>query len=149
MRENLKLWTHHHAQFNTYGVYRTIQWDYEQERPYKGDTLKSKSRAYLHLFYNPEKAAKDQTDMNDYLSSLKRDLEENALKDYRLKDYQKYFDIKETPKRGKKIIPKEEVMRKVTKNYGYFALLSNEVKDPFEALSLYRSKDVVEKALVI
>ena len=145
-RENLKLWTHHHAQFNTYGVCRTIQWDYEQERPYKGDTLKSKRRAYLHLFYNPEKAAKDQTDMNDYLSSLKRDLEENALKDYRLKDYQKYFDIKETPKRGKKIIPKEEVMRKATKNYGYFALLSNEVKDPFEALSLYRSKDVVEKA---
>ena len=29
---------------------------------------------------------------------------------------------------------------------GYFALLSNEVKDPFVALSLYRSKDIVEKA---
>jgi len=29
---------------------------------------------------------------------------------------------------------------------GYFAWLSNEVKDPFEALSLYRSKDIVEKA---
>jgi transposase len=37
-------------------------------------------------------------------------------------------------------------MRKATKNYGYFVLLSNEVKDPFEALSLYRSKDVVKKA---
>ncbi|MDV2887429.1 transposase, partial [Alkalihalophilus pseudofirmus] len=35
---------------------------------------------------------------------------------------------------------------KATGNYGYFALLSNEVKDPFEALSVYRSKDVVEKA---
>jgi len=32
------------------------------------------------------------------------------------------------------------------KNYGYFALLSNEVKAPYEALSLYRSKDVIEKA---
>ncbi|TYC82338.1 transposase, partial [Acetobacterium wieringae] len=29
--------------------------------------------------------------------------------------------------------------------YGYFALLSNEVSDPFEALSIYRSKDIVEK----
>lgn len=145
-RENLKLWTNHHTQFNTYGVCRTIQWDYEQERPYKGDVLKSKKRTYLHLFYNPEKAAKDQTDMNDYLSSLKRDIEANTLKDYRMKDYQKYFEIKETPKRGKKIIPKEETMRKATKNYGYFALLSNEVRDPFGALSLYRSKDIVEKA---
>jgi transposase len=36
-------------------------------------------------------------------------------------------------------------MRQAAKNYGYFALLSNEVTDPFESLSLYRSKDIVEK----
>ena len=35
-------------------------------------------------------------------------------------------------------------MREAARNYGYFALLSNEVSDPFEALSLYRSKDIVE-----
>lgn len=37
-------------------------------------------------------------------------------------------------------------MREEAKNYGYFALLSNEVKKSYEALSLYRSKDIVEKA---
>ena len=37
-------------------------------------------------------------------------------------------------------------MREESKNYGYFALLSNEVKEPFEALSLYKSKELVEKA---
>lgn len=36
-------------------------------------------------------------------------------------------------------------MRQATRNCGYFALLSNEVNDPFEALSLYRSKNIVEK----
>ena len=36
-------------------------------------------------------------------------------------------------------------MKETTRNFGYFALLSNEVKDPFEALSIYRSKDIVEK----
>ena len=36
-------------------------------------------------------------------------------------------------------------MLETARNYGYFALLSNEVADPFEALSLYRSKDIVEK----
>jgi transposase len=36
-------------------------------------------------------------------------------------------------------------MSQAARDYGYFALLSNEVKDPFEALSLYRSKDIVEK----
>ena len=37
-------------------------------------------------------------------------------------------------------------MLEAAQNYGYFALLSNELKDPAEALSLYRSKDIVEKA---
>jgi len=32
------------------------------------------------------------------------------------------------------------------KNYGYFALISNDIKDPLEALGIYRSKDLVEKA---
>ncbi len=32
------------------------------------------------------------------------------------------------------------------KNYGYFALLSNGVKDPLTALDIYHSKDLIEKA---
>ena len=62
-----------------------------------------------------------------------------------MKDYDRYFTVTSTPKRGRKIIPKEDTMRETARNYGYFALLSNEVNDPFEALSLYRSKDIVEK----
>jgi hypothetical protein len=31
-------------------------------------------------------------------------------------------------------------MRQAARNYGYFALLSNEVKDPFEARSLIEAK---------
>lgn len=32
------------------------------------------------------------------------------------------------------------------KYYGYFALLTNEIKDPAEALNIYRNKDLAEKA---
>jgi transposase len=145
VRDTLKLWSNLEPQFGTYGICRTIKWDYEQKRPYNGDTLKEKRRAYLLLFYNPEKAAKDQADMNEYLTSLYNDLMENTQKEYRMKDYAKYFEVIETPKRGRKVKPREEAMLKAAKNYGYFALLSNEVQDPFEALSLYRSKDIVEK----
>lgn len=145
-RENLKLWSNLQSQFGAYGLCRTIHWEYEQERPYKRDVLKDTRRAYLLLYYNPEKAAKDQIDMNDYITSLYNDLKEGIQREYRVKDYTKYFDVTETPKRGRCITPREEVMREEAKNYGYFALLSNEVKDPYEALSLYRSKDIVEKA---
>lgn len=144
-RENLQLWSNLQTQFGAYGICRTIEWEYEQQRPYKGDVLKSTRRAYLHLFYNPEKAAKDQANMNDYLSTLYNDLTEGTKKEYRMKDYDRYFEVTTTPKRGKKIQPKEDAMRQTARNYGYFALLSNEVKNPFEALSLYRSKDIVEK----
>jgi len=144
-RDNLQLWSNLQPQFGVYGLCRTIQWDYEQERPNKGDVLSSKRRAYLHLFYNPEKAAKDQAEMNDYLTILHNDLANNTHEEYRMKDYDKYFTVTSTPKRGMKITPNEEAMREAARNYGYFALLSNEVNDPFEALSLYRSKDIVEK----
>lgn len=144
-RENLKLWSNLQTQFGAYGLCKKIKWDYEQERPYKGDVLKDKSRAYLLLFYNPEKATKDQTDFNEYLTSLYNDLKENKRREYRLKDYDKFFEVTKTPKCGYKIKAKEDVMLETAKNYGYFALLSNEISDPFEALSLYRSKDIIEK----
>jgi len=145
-RESLKQWVHFMPQFGTYGVCRTIEWSYEQERPYKGDILKGKKRAYLLLFYNPEKAAKEQADLNEYLTSLYNDLHKDQRQSHRTADYDKYFEVTQTPKRGRKIKPREAAMLEAAKNYGYFALLSNEVKDPGEALSLYRSKDVVEKA---
>ena len=145
-RENLKRWSTLQTQFGAYGICRTIEWDYEQERPYKGDILKEKRRAYLLLFYNPEKAARDLVESNEYLTKLYNDLISGDLRDYRAKDYKKYFRVTETPKRGRKIEPREDVIDERGRNHGYFALLSNEVKDPYEALSLYRSKDIVEKA---
>ena len=145
-RENLKKWSTLQTQFGAYGICRTIEWDYEQERPYKGDIVQEKRRAYLLLFYNPEKAAKDLVESNDYMLSLMGDLMQKNLKDYRTKDYEKYFYVKETPKRDRKVLPIEDAIDARAKNNGYFALLSNEVKDPYEALSLYRSKEIVEKA---
>jgi len=60
--------------------------------------------------------------------------------------YQKYYDISTTPVRGTVLVPKQEAIHAVEKNYGYFALMSNDIKDPLEALALYRLKDLVEKA---
>ncbi len=145
-REHLKLWTHLQGQFGVYGICRPIEWEYEQQRPYKGDVLKEKRRAYLLLFYNPEKAARDQMEMNTHLTQLQNDLLSGKRRDYCAKAYDTYFTVTETPKRGLKVEPKQEAMLEAESNYGYFALLSNEVKDPFVALSLYRSKDIVEKA---
>lgn len=60
--------------------------------------------------------------------------------------YQKYFTITETPIRGKVYSFKEDAIRKSEKNYGYFALMTNGIKDPVEALRIYRLKDLIEKS---
>lgn len=47
---------------------------------------------------------------------------------------------------GIKIIPKKEAIIEVEKNYGFFVLISNGIKEPLDALEIYRSKDLIEKA---
>jgi len=54
--------------------------------------------------------------------------------------------VKSTPVRCTKILAKEDAIAEAKRDYGYFALMSNKIKDPVEALSIYRNKDLVEKA---
>ena len=65
---------------------------------------------------------------------------------YNENKYVKYFNIITTPAKGTKVTAKEEVIIEARKNYGYFVLLSNDLKDPIKALEIYRNKDLVEKA---
>lgn len=147
-KEDAKMrnWDRYNEQFGIYAYSETIKWDYEQERPYKGDTLKEDRRMYLHLYYNPEKALEDEINFNRMILSLKRELESGKRIQSHEQKYSKYFEVKETPVRGVRVVVKDEVCKEAKKLYGYFVLLSNNVKDATEALQIYRSKDVVEKA---
>lgn len=145
-RESLKSWTCYNDKYDIHAICQPITWTYEQARPNKGDVVKEERRCYLHLYYNREKAADDQGRMNRYLSALKSELEEKKEIPEHQKDYAKYFDVTDTPKRARKIVAKDAIIQQATRDYGYFSLLSNDVKDPIEALELYRNKDLVEKA---
>ena len=60
--------------------------------------------------------------------------------------YAKYFEVKHTPVRGTKVVAIEQALADTKRNYGYFALMSNDIQDAVQALEVYRNKDVVEKA---
>lgn len=94
-RDCLESWSNLQTQFGIYGVCQKFEWEYEQERSRKGDVLKEKRRAYLLLYFSPEKAAKDRINLNDYLTSLYNDLRNGIRKEYRIKDYEKYFAVSE------------------------------------------------------
>ena len=137
---------HYNSNLELYVFSRTIAWDYEQERPYKGDTIHEERRMYLHLYFNPDKFSDDGKVLNRKLDALKAELLSGKRVPEHEKDYRKYFEVKETPKRGISLSYKQEAMDSVRERYGFFVLLSNEVKDPITTLCLYRMRDVIEKA---
>ena len=137
---------YYNSNLELYVFTKTIAWDYEQERPYKGDVVKEERRMYLHLYFNPDKFSDDGKAFNRKLDTLKNELLSGHRMPEHEKDYKKYFEIKETPKRGVFLTVKQDAVDAAHERYGFFVLISNEVKDPVTALSLYRMRDVVEKA---
>ena len=145
-RGTIQNWSNFNPQYNLYTSTSMINWQYVQDRPYKGDTLSGERRAYLHIYFNKEKETEDAYKLNRLLIRLKDELESVKRNPEHEKQYVKYFEIKSTPKRGITVTAKQDVIDEAVKNYGYFTLLSNEIKDPIEALEIYRNKDLVEKA---
>jgi hypothetical protein len=111
-----------------------------------GTQIKDKRRIYLHLYYNVQRATDDKIAFNKLLDRLEEELLSGKSNPEHEKLYMKYYEVKETPIRGVSLIPKQEAMDAAEKNYGYFSLISNGVKDPLDALEIYRSKDMIEKA---
>ncbi len=144
--DDIRLFSNYNDNHHVYATTKTIAWDYEQDRPYKGDTITGDRRMYLHLYYNPEKAAEDEARQTTTLLRLREELLTGKQKPEHENQYKKYFTVHETPVRGVRVEVKEDAVRKARKLYGYFVLLSNEVKDPIKTLELYRTRDVVEKA---
>ncbi|WP_281884531.1 IS1634 family transposase [Paenibacillus sp. YYML68] len=145
-RTQLQKWENFNSDYDLFACSRTITWKYTQHRPYKGDVLEGERRAYLHLYFNKEKEAEDAMKLSRLLTRLKQELESGKRDPAHEKAYAKYFEVTSTPKRGAVIRPKQEAIDAAAKNYGYFAMLSNEIKDPIEALAVYRNKDLIEKA---
>ncbi|MDY6973397.1 MAG: IS1634 family transposase [Thermodesulfobacteriota bacterium] len=146
VRDTMRSWTHYSQDYQLYAYAMPVTWNYVQKRPCKGDTVKGKRRMYLHLYYCPERDLEDEKAFNHRLAAWQAELETGKRNPDHEKQYAKYFEVKTTPVRGTKVIAKEHALTETKRNYGYFVLLSNEVKDPLKALEIYRNKDLVEKA---
>lgn len=145
-KESIREWTNYNENHEVFVTMVPLKWEYSQDRPYKGDTIKSERRMYLHLYYNGEKALEQERRFATLLLKLQKELQEGKLNPEHTRLYDKYFLVHETQVRGIKVPPKQKAIDAVKKNYGFFALISNQVKDPNDALDIYRNRDLVEKA---
>lgn len=107
---------------------------------------KDKRRIYIHYYYSIEKGADDEQAFDKRIAGLYRELFDDKLVESHKKTYEQFFEVKTTPKRGRKVTYKEDDIKEARRYLGYFALITNETMDAFTALHLYRMKDVVEKA---
>lgn len=146
VRDKMRSWTHYHQAYQLYTFSLPVTWDYVRERPRRGDMTKADRLTYLHLYYSPERALEDEKAFNIWMADLHEELASGRRHPDHERHYAKYFEVRSTPVRGTKIIAKEDVFATAKRNYGYFALVSNEIKDAVEALEIYRNKDIVEKA---
>jgi transposase len=144
--DDIRTFTYYSPIYDVYGYTVASEWDYKQERPYKGDVLQEKRRVYIHLYYNIGKAAEDEREMDRFFSVLQDELLSDERVESHKKAYATFFNVKRTPKRGIQVAAKNHAMKDAKRYFGFFALISNEKMDAMTALGLYRTKDVVEKA---
>lgn len=144
--EDIRLFTNFNETHGVYAYRVASEWRYTQNRPYKGDTINSSKRIYIHLYYNIDKAAEDEKNMDLLLAKLRDELLSGHRVEAHEKQYNQYFDVHTTPKRGTQVCAKMEAIKKAKRYYGYFALVTNEAMDTITALELYKAKDIVEKA---
>ena len=144
--DDIRMFYNYDDGISTYGCTVSTEWDYTQERPYKGDVIREKRRMYIHYYYSVEKGADDEQAFDKRIAGLCKELLEDKPVESHKKAYEQFFEVKETPRRGRQVYYKEDAIREARRYLGYFALVTNETMDAFTALHLYRMKDVVEKA---
>ncbi len=144
--DDFRSFEHYSGDYELYTQTVRTTWDYSRERPYKGDSIEEKRRIYIHYYFNIERATEDEKALNRKLIAYRDEILSGRPVKVHQSFYDKYFKIKETPKRGISVEIDNEAVTKAKRYFGFFALMSNDKMDAIKALEIYRNKDVVEKA---
>jgi len=145
-RSEFNQWKNYDAATGLFMKSYPISWEYEETKVRSGEVVKGTRHMYLHIYFNEQKAIDAKRRFSKMLALLEEELRTGKREKGHEKKYATYFNVTKTPVRGIKIEVKQDKIDEKWKNCGFFALLSNEVKDPVEAINIYRSKDMIEKA---
>ena len=139
----------------THGITLTCMHDFVKVRKYaghkrgiqKGDEETFRRRVYLSIFFNPSRKVDDDLSFDSDLIELKATIERGkgvaCLSESARKKADKYLHV---ARRGSHVCVtiNEAACSEAKKYHGYFALVSNCEKDPFECLRKYRKRETVE-----
>lgn len=93
--DSLHSFEHFDAKYELYATTALIEWNYQQEGPYKKDILADKKRVYLHSYSNINKFGKDETNFDRKLMAIWKKILNGKRVPEHNRFYKKYFQIKE------------------------------------------------------
>jgi transposase len=146
VRESIKDFSNYDVEQDIYRVSSMEKWPYEEYDSDGKVIHESDRRIYVHVYYNGQRAEEEKTSFIKSLADCQAAVLEGSCSDAQQQMCDKYFQIRTTPVRGAKLQYNEQAIQDHIKHFGYFALLSNEIKNPSEALYVYRNKDLIEKS---
>jgi transposase len=138
----LRSWQNYDEGRHVFGL--TVPYTWKHERTMRsGEAEKSEKRPYLCLYYEPERVARDEERFAQLLRRLSRELESGCRQEEHEAAYERYFKRV----RGGAYVGRDDAIEAERSRFGYFALLSNDASlTAGSALSVYRGKDMIEKA---
>ena len=140
---------------NTHGITVMRMQEFSRARKYastkkglaEGDEDIFRRRIYLHLYFNPLRRVEQDTSFDRDIFELKALIEDGAseedLSDRAAEKARKFLHMRHY---GAKctVTFNEKAIAAQKKYHGYFALVSNCEKDPFECLRKYRQRETIE-----
>ncbi len=102
-------------------------------------------RMWAHVYYDAARKERDVARLMERLQRCKVELDADEPIKNNQSYYDRYFEIKETPKRGRKVSLKDqEVQAYINGQSGFWVLYTNAEKDPVKALHAYRQRNDIE-----
>jgi transposase len=103
-------------------------------------------KVYAHIYYNPDKQARDLNEITSKIEKLKKELDDLNSTKYVTKRFTDYFDVDMQSKNVLKSQLNENKVNLKLSRAGFFILLSSDDKfSSTEVLEAYRKKDGIEK----
>lgn len=140
---------------NTHGITIMLMREFSRSRKYasrkkglsEGDEETFRRRIYLHLYFNPMRRVEQDSAFDKDIFELKdlveRGTPEEDISESAAEKIQKFLLVRHYGSRITVTFNEKAIAAK-KKYHGYFALVSNCEKDPFECLRKYRRRETVE-----
>jgi transposase len=103
-------------------------------------------RVWKHVYYDTARRSEHIASLFESLATWERELESGDVREANEWAYERYFTVKTTPKRGRRVRRDQEAINAYKSDRaGYWVILTNCEKDAAAALAAYRERTLVEQ----